>query len=247
MTRKCLIIITSVFLLSLAIAANPLPQLFVTSHRCQSCHNGLVTPKGEDVSIGIDWRSSMMANSARDPYWQAAVRRETLIHPGAQDVIENECSACHMPMARYTAKAGGEKGRVFAHLPITTQATLMDQLAADGVSCAMCHQIKKDKLGEKESFTAGFVVDNKTALGEREIFGPYEIDKGRKSVMRSSSLFIPNQAAHIRSSEFCASCHTLFTHGLSEKGEVLGEFPEQVPYLEWKHSSYSNSRSCQAC
>jgi hypothetical protein len=42
------------------------------------CHNSLVTPSGEDVSIGTSWRGSMMANSSRDPYWQASVRRETL-------------------------------------------------------------------------------------------------------------------------------------------------------------------------
>jgi len=247
MTHKWIMIITSVFLLTIAAAANPLPQLFATSDRCQACHNGLVTPRGEDVSIGIDWRSSMMANAARDPYWHAAVRRETLVHPAAKAVIEHECSACHMPMARYRAKAAGEKGLVFDHLPVIRQATFMDKLAADGVSCTMCHQIRKDKLGEKESFTAGFVVDTTTPFGERKVLGPYDVDEGRNSLMRSSSLFIPNQAAHIQSSEFCASCHTLFTHAVNEKGELLGEFPEQVPYLEWKHSSYYNSQSCQSC
>ena len=30
---------------------------------------------GEDISIGFAWRASMMANSSRDPYWQAGVRR----------------------------------------------------------------------------------------------------------------------------------------------------------------------------
>ena len=247
MIHKAIMIITSVFLLTVAVAANPLPQLFVASDRCQACHNGLVTTRGEDVSIGIDWRLSMMANAARDPYWQAAVRRETLVHPSAKAVIEHECSACHMPMARYTAKAAGEKGTVFEHLPVTRQITFMDKLAADGVSCAMCHQIGKDKLGEKESFTAGFVVDTTTAFGERKVFGPYDVDEGRKSLMRSSSQFVPNQAVHIQSSELCASCHTLFTHALNDNGELLGEFPEQVPYLEWKHSSYYNSRSCQSC
>jgi len=251
MNRKLIwkhsMIIAPVFLVSLAVTAHPLPQLFVTSHSCQSCHNGLATPKGEDASIGIDWRSSMMANSARDPYWQAAIRRETLVHPSVRAVIEHECSACHMPMARYSAKAAGQKGTVFDHLPIVRASTSMDQLAADGVSCSMCHQIRKDKLGEKESFTAGFVVDNKTALGEREIFGPHEVDQGRKTLMKSASLFIPNQGTHVQSSEFCASCHTLFTHALNEKGELLNEFPEQVPYLEWKHSSYAGSRSCQSC
>ena len=37
-------------------------SLFQTSNECFACHNGLTTPSGEDVSIGISWRSSMMAN-----------------------------------------------------------------------------------------------------------------------------------------------------------------------------------------
>ena len=232
--------------LTLALAV-PLPQIFHTADRCISCHNGLVTPKGEDISFGADWRSSMMAHSSRDPYWQASVRRETMVHSMAKDAIQHECSACHMPMARYLAKVKGEKGQVFEHLPITRQTTYEDQLAADGVSCTMCHQIRKDNLGQKESFTAGFVVDTKTPLGEREIFGPYEIDEGRTALMQSSAEFLPNQSGHIQTSELCASCHTLYTHALNEKGEVIGELPEQVPYLEWKHSSYPGNRSCQSC
>ncbi len=68
-------------LIFIGAAAVPLPQLFVTSDQCISCHNGLISPKGEDVSIGGDWRSSMMANASRDPYWHAAVRREILVRP----------------------------------------------------------------------------------------------------------------------------------------------------------------------
>src|SRR5262245_7601934 len=75
-------------------------SLFEPSDRCMACHNNLVTPAGEDVSIGQSWRGSMMANSSRDPYWQASVRRETIDHPRAKDAIEDECSKCHMPMMR---------------------------------------------------------------------------------------------------------------------------------------------------
>ncbi len=228
-------------------ASAQIPQLFQTADRCISCHNGLVTKKGEDISFGVDWRSSMMAHSARDPYWQASVRRETLVHPAASEVIQHECAACHMPMSRHIAKVNGEKAAVFAHLPITHASGHTALLAADGVSCSMCHQIKKDKLGTKESFTAGFVVDTEKALGQREVFGPYEVDDGRKALMRSSAEFIPNQAMHTQSSELCASCHTLYTHALNDKGEVVGELPEQVPYLEWKHSDYSDMQSCQSC
>jgi len=137
----------------------PIPPLFVTNDRCLSCHNGLVTPSGRDVSIGSNWQASMMANASRDPYWQAAVRRETMEHPTAAAHIQDECSACHMPMARFQARACGQEGTVFSHLPILPARSAADQLAADGVSCAMCHQIQAQKLGSEESFTAGFVVD----------------------------------------------------------------------------------------
>jgi hypothetical protein len=30
-------------------------------------------------------------------------------------------------------------------------------------------------------------------------------------------------------------------------GKVLGEFPEQTPYLEWKHSEYEKTKTCQQC
>jgi hypothetical protein len=72
--------------------------LFQSSNQCMTCHNGLTTASGEDVSFGTLWRASMMAHSARDPYWQAGVRREVTDHPQAQAAIENECSRCHMRM-----------------------------------------------------------------------------------------------------------------------------------------------------
>lgn len=245
---------SSLFLLTLLAGAaaidcgeKVMPDLFVTADSCVACHNGLITTSGEDASFGVDWRASMMANAARDPYWQAAIRRETLVHPEAAAAIENECGACHMPISRYQANAAGGKGRVFAHLPISHGSTPAALMAADGVSCSVCHQIQDEKLGEKESFNAGFVVDEITPRGEREIFGPYEVDAGRKAVMQSASLFLPAKAAHVQSSELCATCHTLHTHALGPGGQSAGELPEQVPYLEWRHSAYYGTRSCQSC
>src|SRR6267142_2956057 len=91
-------------------------ELFQTSDRCFACHNGLSTSAGEDVSIGFSWRPTMMANSSRDPYWQSGVRRETIDHPESAKEIQDECSKCHMPMARFEAKANGKLGEVFSHL-----------------------------------------------------------------------------------------------------------------------------------
>jgi len=245
--QRLILLVVSLSVLGLAAAAVRVPALFTASDRCQACHNGLVTARGEDVSIGADWRASMMANAARDPYWQASIRRETLANPKHAAHIEDECAACHMPMARYQAKAVDGLGAVFANLPIIVKNGPAAALAGDGVSCTVCHQIGKDKLGERESFSAGFVVDVATLPGSRKIFGPFDIDDGRRRVMNSSSGFRPEKADHILSSELCGSCHTLFTDAFDEKGEPAGGVAEQVPYLEWKASDYYGRMSCQSC
>jgi hypothetical protein len=220
---------------------------FQTSDRCVACHNGLTTSTGEDISIGLAWRTSMMGNGARDPYWMAGVRRELTDHPAAANLINDECTICHMPMMRYESKlAGGEGGGPFAHLP-PDPSKIADKLADDGISCTVCHQIKPDNLGTPESLVGGFKIDETTAPGERREYGPFEIDTGHTRVMRSSSTYRPIEGKHIRSSELCATCHTLLTKALNPQGEVIGELPEQVPYQEWLHSDYKDQQSCQAC
>ena len=219
---------------------------FQTSDRCFACHNGTRTSTGEDISIGLSWRTSMMANAGRDPYWMAGVRRETIDHPTAVKAIQDECTICHMPMMRYEARLAGGEGEVFAHLP-PDAGNLSDQLASDGVSCTVCHQITEERLGTRESFVGGFKIDEKTAPGERHIFGPFEIDKGRTTIMHSSSTFRPREGKHLRSSELCATCHTLITTALDAQGKAIGELPEQVPYQEWLHSEFKDTKSCQSC
>ena len=219
---------------------------FQTSDRCVACHNGLATPTGEDISIGIDWRTSMMGNGARDPYWMAGVRREMMDHPSATSVIQDECTICHMPMMSYESKLAGGHGDLFSHLPPDPNK-LADRLADDGISCTVCHQITGDNLGTRESFIGGFKIDEKTAPGERRVYGPYEIDTGHTTIMRSSSTFRPMEGKHIQSSEMCATCHTLYTKALNAQGQEIGELPEQVPYQEWLHSDYKETQSCQSC
>src|SRR5262245_412087 len=208
-------------------------SMFKTSDDCMACHNSLTTPSGEDVSIGSSWRASMMANASRDPYWQASVRRETLAHTKAPAGIQDECSICHMPMARTQAQASGRLGEVFSHLPVGSRSRAENLLAYDGVSCTMCHQIADEKLGTPGSFTGGYVVRPGSASG------PFEIDKGLTTLMKSSSEVQPVESAHMRQSALCATCHTLITKALGPSGEAVGELPEQVMFLEWQHSAFS--------
>jgi hypothetical protein len=215
---------------------------FLTSDNCLACHNGMLASSGEDVSIGAAWRASMMANSARDPYWQASVRREALDHPKVQEAIEHECSICHMPMAHTIAAAEGRPPEIFRLLPGQGSSD-EHRLAADGVSCSLCHQISADRLGTRESFVGRFVV----APGPARMLGPFEIDRGRTALMRSATGVEPAAAEHLRQSELCATCHTLYTQAVGPDGSAIGSLPEQVPYLEWRHSAFRSERSCQAC
>ena len=247
--RGLLVTVAAAFAVS-AIGAqrNPHTEIFATSDQCLACHNGLRTPSGEDVSIGASWRASMMANSARDPYWQAAVRREVLDHSVAADAIQDECATCHMPMSRTEARMNGAEGAVFDHLPARERDGRADRLAHDGVACSMCHQITDRNLGTPASFTGGYVISPTDAPAPRPMFGPFNIERGMTTIMRSATTFQPTEGAHVRQSELCATCHTLVTKALGPNGEVIGELPEQMPFQEWQHSAYAGEkRSCQSC
>ena len=208
---------------------------------CMACHDRIATLAGEDVSFGSLWQASIMANSARDPYWQAAVRREVIDHAPVGAVIEDECARCHMPMGSERARAAGHRAEVFANLPGVRGA---DPLAIDGVACSLCHQITAARLGERASFTGGFVI---AANAWPAIYGPYELPPAQTSLMRSTLGVLPVRGDHVRRSELCATCHTLYTKTRDAQHREIGEFPEQVPYLEWLQSAYKDTQSCQAC
>ena len=233
-----------------ALPADP-EDLLLTSDRCIACHKDLAAPDGRDVSIGFDWRASMMANAARDPYFHAAVRREIMDHPDAAAEIEGECSRCHMPMATVAAMQEGRSGEVFANLPVGGAEGPYADLAADGVSCSLCHQIQPDGLGSEETFTARFRIDAGTPAEGRSVFGPFVPDQGGVGIMHSATGFRPGEGSHVTSSGLCASCHTVFTHAVRADGAEGPLFPEQAPYLEWQASSYAEGaegeQSCQDC
>jgi hypothetical protein len=231
--------------------AGSAPVLFAPSSQCVACHNGITTSVGEDVSIGFAWRASIMANAARDPYWQAAVRRETIDHPDESAAIQDECAACHMPMAQFEAHVAGRKAEIFSRLPQGTRpgASDGDRLAMDGVSCSLCHQLQN--AGPALEHNGQFKIDTGRPSGDRVVFGPYDIPPARTRIMQSAAGFVPARAANFEQAELCSTCHTLYTTndvGTNARGEKQTvRFPEQVPYLEWRASAYARERSCQAC
>jgi len=218
---------------------------FRTSEKCIVCHNNLKTAKGEDASIGTAWRTSMMANSARDPYWLASVRRETMDHAGQSAAIQDECANCHMPLAHRIDHASGRQTDVFAHLPF--KAENKTDSAAEGVACTVCHQMQSTGLGTPETYNGDFHV---AAVNDplRPLYGPYPVDGVKVAPLHLSGSGYPlAESQHLREAALCGSCHTLFTTSIAADGKAAGTLPEQMVYPEWLHSDYRGKQSCQQC
>jgi len=208
---------------------------FVGSSRCAVCHELLTDVEGKDMSISGHWRSTMMANASKDPLWQAKVSSEVKRNPALKEVIETKCATCHTPMAWHQAYKLGNEQLLFDK-GFLSPSNDLHAAAMDGVSCSLCHQIQDENLGEKKSFSGKFVIDTSKKAPEREIFGPYK--EPVQEVMQKAVGFIPEYGPQTNDSALCATCHTLFTPYVDGQGNVVGEFPEQVAYLEWKHSEY---------
>lgn len=229
----------------LPVARSP---LFSTSGDCAVCHTSLTDSAGNDVSIDSHWRSTMMANSAKDPYFLAKVTSEIERFPTIQSVIEDTCAKCHMPMAHAQATADGQTAAIFDD-GFNNPDHAHHLLARDGVSCTLCHQIQDEQLGAPETFSGAYPLDVETAKPDRLIFGPFE--NFQINPMKNISNFTVAYGEQLLKASLCATCHTLYTPYLDENGEIAGTFPEQTIFLEWRHSDYGNGtgevKACQDC
>lgn len=226
---------------------------FSGSQNCSMCHNNLRDSRGKDVSIVTAWSSTMMANASRDPLWQAKFKSELSRLPALSKVIYDKCTRCHTPMANHEAKVEQReihtnKGGLF-----DPQSPLFHR-AMEGVSCTVCHQIQPtEKFGTPAASSGKFTLPSYKSKSGRILYGPYDNLFPNPMIMHVS--YTPRYSSHIQSSKLCASCHDLKTPFVDAKGNVVPktpeqEFPEQMIYSEWKHSSYSkgtDGQSCQNC
>ncbi|MCK5356590.1 MAG: hypothetical protein KAJ63_15850, partial [Methyloprofundus sp.] len=224
---------------------------FSGSGICAQCHDDIKDGQGKDVSIVSAWSTTMMANATRDPFWQAKVKSELNRTPSQKQTIQNTCTRCHAPMANEEARKQHDTIQPIFEQGILDRQNPYHDLAMNGVSCSLCHQISPNEpFGSEAGFSGNFVVDSFPSSTERLIYGPFENVLTRP--MQNFANFTPVYSKHIKSSELCASCHDLTTPYTDEHGNILSsstedEFPEQMPYSEWLHSDFSESHSCQQC
>jgi len=207
-------------------------DLFAGSGTCLICHNEQVNSQGESISIISDWRSTIMANSARDPFWRAKVSHEGLVNPGHKEELENVCTRCHAPTGNENAHFLGQDLYSIAEME-------NDPLALDGVQCTVCHQITNESMG---NYSGTFEIGT-----EHIIWGPYENPFSNPMIMEVG--YTPSIGNQIVDSRLCGGCHTLITNSVDNSGSPTGnQFVEQAIYHEWLNSSYStNNESCQSC
>lgn len=219
---------------------------FTGSGNCSLCHGNLIDSTGADVSIDTHWRSTMMANAAKDPLWQAKVDSEVLRTPAISSIIQEKCSRCHTPMARVQATVDGSPVSLLGD-GFFSPSSYLHEAAMDGVSCALCHQIQADGLGSPATFTGQYPIDTTTAAPDRIMFGQYANPLANPMQMHVG--FTPEYGSHSLDSALCGTCHTLFTPIIRGDGSYGGEFPEQMTYPEWEHAAPAGGSkpTCQDC
>lgn len=218
--------------------------LFPTAKSCGGCHgrdpnnHALVTTAGVDVNIYDDWRATMMANSAKDPFWRAKVRHEILVNPGHSVKLQDKCTSCHAPTGHYQAKLHDHKEYYLL------DDLYADSLGLDGVTCQACHAQGEDFLGQLHSGALYFDTNH-----IRVAYGPYKM--AFTPPMHEFVGITPMFGPQISDAGVCAGCHTLITNTADLNGTPTGNtFIEQATYHEWLNSRYDKTAdniTCQAC
>jgi hypothetical protein len=244
------------------------PKGFLTSSQCLGCHGA----SGENMSLQFsplgnkpinlseytEWRASLMGLAGRDPIFHAQLESEKTLYPSQAGFFDNTCYRCHGVMGQRQVEA--DTGQPFKHSMVYALPDQPDgkygALARDGVSCAACHRISKDELGTPATFTGKFKVDPPDVTN-----GPFE--KPTELPMKNALGITPREAAHVKTSALCGSCHTVILPVFDKQGRQVKdksgqpkEFHEQMTYPEWQNSVYQNerepfdraqARTCQDC
>jgi hypothetical protein len=213
---------------------------------CDRCHtagaSAMRDRRGRDVSPVTEVRVSMMGLAARDPYYLAALARETAANPAAKPAIEALCLRCHAPVGATEARGA------LTLAALETGVWDAAALGREGVGCAGCHALDPDGLGEERTLSRPVLREDRISFGSLE--APV------REAMLAMAKTRPERGAHISESRLCASCHTVIVRRLDERGAPVGdEIAEQTTYLEWRNSAFQDetapagprAMTCQGC
>lgn len=198
---------------------NGVPFVAPSVFTCAGCH-----PQQYE-----DWQGSMHAQAFRDPIYLGELN---LAVKAVGKGITKQCEGCH------TAAAV-----VSGDLPEEFDFKKLSDLAKAGVSCDVCHSIKKHTHWETPSHepeNASYVLspgrkDDKGGPGIRTKYGPFANYEGCGGGFHECV----ESPLHLRA-ELCAGCHQVFHY--------KEHTPLEHTYNEWKKSIYAvKGIQCQDC
>ncbi len=230
----------------------PFHEFQISFFNCLNCHAlGESDDNPLEVTGPYDtWATSLMAQSARDPVWQAALSISNEDAAGSGEY----CIRCHAPMAWSSGRSSTGDMSEFI---------LPDDL--DAVSCHFCHRVVdpiNSIANPPEDFDILQALVNAGTYPEepgngRFIFDPTDTRRGPEADwgvnMHGADILV---SPHHDESSFCASCHDLSNpiFDLQPDGsydlnavdaahptQVIHDmFPEQRTYSEWEKSDFAD-------
>ncbi len=225
-----------------------------TPGKCDNCHGGYDL----QVEPAFNWRGSMMAQAARDPFYFACI---TVSNQDAPDVGDL-CIRCHSP-------AGWLEGR-----SVPTDGSALNANDREGVQCDFCHKfVKPTPVGVNPypgdaSYTSGTYPQDQSYLGtitaipSTSANGMYVADANNAK----RGPFVDAAARHKmfyspfhRDAGLCGTCHDVSNPVYQRVGGVTQTyepnawqtppptddpytmFPVERTFSEWKKSAYATS------
>lgn len=232
---------------------NDLPHELVGADTCYSCHANYsaFTTQPQETETWYAWSGSMMAQSARDPLFYAAL---DLANADAEGTGE-WCLRCHTPRAWYAGRSTPADG------------TGLVSADMDGVQCSVCHRMvdptnPPGSPAPDAAIIAAVDPPMETLGSGALILDPEDRRRGPRAVSPPHGFL---QSDYLKEAYLCASCHDI-NNPLLTWDEVLGEytlndldtpagdqsllFPIERTYSEWLNSDYADPVdpvTCQGC
>jgi hypothetical protein len=224
--------------------------IVVSRFNCINCHNFEEDQNPTEVVPPYNnWVASMMAQSARDPIFHAAMSIAN------QDVNDSGtlCIRCHMP-------GGFLQGRA---MPADGSALIEDDF--DGVSCDICHRAVDPVAGKENPIEDVDILADLFNSGDLPFQGgngsyiidPYEVRRSPLDDVEILNMHGVEMllSPHHEEAAFCGACHDLSNPVLSLQadgtympnamdaahptGDIYEMMPEQRTYSEWLNSSFA--------